>query len=224
VIDGVTISLKAASGSTDLSLDYDTSAAQAKVQSLLDSFNDVVRTIDGQTLAKKNSDGSLSAGAFSGDTIPRVIRTSLTNALASKISGARSRLADVGITTQRDGTLSLDSAKFQTALTSDPASVARLFGGTSSTDGIADLLWSRLDTATKTLTGTIAVRQDGITSTIKSLDSQIDQGQERLSKSETTLRAQFSHLEQLVSQTQRTGNAMLSALQSLSDSQKNSNR
>src|SRR5207244_2675850 len=83
VLDGVTITLKAASGSTDLTLGYDTSATQSKVQALVDGFNNVVKTIDAQSIARKNSDGSLSAGAFSGDAMPRVLRSSLGHTTAT---------------------------------------------------------------------------------------------------------------------------------------------
>jgi flagellar hook-associated protein 2 len=218
VIDGVTITLKAASGSTDLTLDYDKSSTQSKVQSLLDAYNDVVRTIDGQTIGQQKSDGSVSGGAFSGDATPRLIRTSLATVIASKIGGgAYSRLADIGITTQKDGTLSLDDTKFQNALASDPASVATLFGGTSTSDGLADLLSTAVDTQTKAVTGMIAVRQDGLTSTIKDVQNQIDQATDRLGAEETRLREQFSNLELLVSNAQRSGNAMLQALNSLNN-------
>ena len=215
VIDGVTITLKAASGSTDLAVDYDKTATQNKVQALIDAYNDVIRTIDSQTAPTKSADGRVTAGAFSGDSIPRVIRLSLASTVTSKVTGAFERLADVGVTTQRDGTLALDATKFQKALTDNAAGLSTLVSGTATKDGLADLLSARLDAATKSLTGTIAVRQDGITSTIKNLQKQIDDGLGRLDATERTLRAKFNNLEQIVSRTQRTGNSLLGQLAQL---------
>jgi flagellar hook-associated protein 2 len=215
VIDGVTITLKAASGSTDLAIDYDKTGTQSKLQGLIDTYNDVVRTIDSQTKAVTASDGSVSAGAFSGDVIPRMIRSALAAAMAQSVDGTVATLAEIGVTTQRDGTLALDSATFQSAMDDDPAAVATLIAGTSTEDGIADLLYEKVDAATKSVTGTIAVRRDGLTATIKTIQDQIDRAVARLTTSEQTLRARFAALEQLVARTQQTGNALLSSLTSL---------
>lgn len=215
VIDGVTITLKAAAGTTDLAVDYDKSATQSKVQTLIDAYNDVIRDIDSQTAAVTGADGRVTGGAFTGDSIPRVIRAGLAATVASAVSGAFARLADVGITTQKDGTLALDAAKFQKALNDDPVAVSTLFAGTTTKDGIADLFSAKLDAATKSITGTIAIRRDGLTTTIKTIQKQIDQGLARLDVTERTLRARFVSLEQLVSRTQRTGSALLAQLASL---------
>jgi len=215
VIDGVTITLKKSSGSTDLAVDYDKTATQSKVQSMLDAYNDAVRTIDLQTKATTSSDGTVTAGAFSGDVVPRVIRSSLASAIASTVTGTFTRFAEIGVTTQKDGTLALDATKFQEALTDNPIAVSALIAGTGSNDGIADLLAAKADVASKSLTGTIAVRQDGITATIKTLQTQIDAGLRRLETTEKTLRARFAALESVVARTQSTGGSLLAQLEKL---------
>ena len=222
VVDGVTITLKKASGSTDLAVDYDKAATQSKVQNLLEAYNSVIGAIDAQTTAKTAADGAVQAGGFSGDAIPRVIRSGLASTIAFSVTGAFARLAEVGVTTQKDGTLTLDSAKFQKALGDNPVAVSTLFAGTTTKDGIADLLSSKADTATKAVTGTIATRQDGITATIKSIQKQVDAGLARLAKTEQTLRERFANLEQVVARTQRTGSALLAQLASFENSIKKS--
>jgi flagellar hook-associated protein 2 len=215
VIDGVTITLKKPSGSADLAIDYDKGATQSKLQSLLDAYNDVIRTIDGQTKGTTSADGKVSTGAFSGDAVPRVLRMGLASTIASTVTGTFTRLAEIGVTTQKDGTLTLDSSKFETALTDDPVAVSALLAGTGTQDGIADLLAAKADAATKSVTGTIAVRQDGITSNIRSLQKQIDAGLARLEITERSLRARFVALEQVVSKTQATGSSLLEQLKNL---------
>jgi len=219
VIDGVTITLTAAGGTTDLGVDYDIGGTRAKIQALVDGYNDVIRAIDGQMLPVKAANGSVSTGAFAGDAIPRAIRLGLAGAAGSIVAGSLGRLADVGITTQRDGTLALDGAKLDAALADDPGAVSALLAGTSTTSGIADLLATRAEAATKSVTGTIAVRQDGITASIGAIQKQIDQGLARLAVSERTLRARFVALEALVDRTQRTGNALLAQLDNLPGAQ-----
>lgn len=222
VLAGITITLKKASGTTDLAVAYDKTATQSKVQSMLDAYNDVIRAIDSQSVAKTDSAGNVTAGVFSGDAIPRLLRTGLASTIATPLAGAFARLADVGITTQKDGTLSLDGTKFQKALDSDPVGVSTLIAGTTTKDGIADLLSAKADAATKAITGTIAVRQDGITATIKSLQKQIDAAQVRLDIKERSLRARFTQLESTVARLQQTGNSLLTQLSALSDNNRNS--
>jgi flagellar hook-associated protein 2 len=218
VLDGVTITLKSASGSTDLSVDVDKAATQAKVQALIDSYNTVVHTIDSQTEGTTNSDGSVSAGAFTGDATTHVIRLGLSGSIATTVAGSLTTLAEIGITTQRDGTLALDATRFQQALAADPDAVSTLVAGTDTHDGIADILSARIAMATKSLTGSIAARQDGLSTSMKSLQDQIDGAQSRLAVTETQLRAKFANLEQIIAQLQTTGNSLLSSLANLNTS------
>jgi len=215
VIEGVTVTLKAGTGSTDLAVKVDTGGTQARVQGFIDAYNDVVRTIDGQTSGSKGSDGKLTPGAFTGDAVPRQIRNRLASLIATSVPGGVATLSRIGITTAKNGTLTLDAAAFQKALNDDPDGVSVLFGGTGTTDGVADLLSRALDQATRAVTGTIAVRQDGINATIRSVQAQIDGALARLEGTERTLRARFTNLETVVARLQRTGTALLNSLQSL---------
>jgi flagellar hook-associated protein 2 len=162
-----------------------------------------------------NADGTVTAGAFTGDAVPRVLRSGLATAIRSAVDGTFTRLADVGVITEKDGTLTLDSAKFKKALEDNPVAVSTLISGTATQDGIADLLGAKLEAATKALTGTIATRQDGITSSIRAIQKQIDSGLARLDVKERTLRARFASLEDLIGRLQRTGDALSSQLKSL---------
>jgi flagellar hook-associated protein 2 len=215
VLDGVTITLKASSGSTDLSVVLDASGTQAKVQALLDSYNSVVQTINSQSQIQTSSTGAVQNGAFTGDATPALIRRSLAAAIATNVGGSLGTLSRLGITTQKDGTLVLDAAKLQTALTNDPQSVSDLLAGTSSRDGIADLLSARVATFTQTVSGTLAAKQASLDSQIARLGKDIDSAQARLTVTESTLRAKFANLEQVVSQIQSTGNALVTQLTNL---------
>src|SRR5262249_55447643 len=116
---------------------------------------------------------------------------------------------------QKDGTLSFDAARFQAKADADPAAVQRLIGGTTSQDGVVDLLSSVTDTYTRTVGGSIAVRQDALNRTMRDLQSQMDATQRRLDTMEATLRQRFANLEQVVSQLQSSGSSLLNALSQL---------
>jgi flagellar hook-associated protein 2 len=125
-------------------------------------------------------------------------------------------LARVGVTTERDGTLSVDATRFQSVVGDDPEALRTLVAGTSSTDGIADRLVTFLTDATKTVSGAIAARRDGIDSSIRSIQRQIDAAEKRIEASERLLRARFTTLEQVMAEIQSTGTALLTQLQTLS--------
>jgi flagellar hook-associated protein 2 len=218
VIEGVTITLTKPSGSAELTVEYDRAATQARVQALLDAYNDVVRTIDAQTHGGPGKDGRPTPGAFTGDALTRQIRQALAAAIAAHVGGSLPTLAQVGVTTEKDGTLALDAARFQQALADDPAGVGQLLAGTGSTSGVADLLWTAVEAATRSVSGTIAIRQDGITLATRRLQQQIDTATDRLATQERILRDRFAHLETLVSRLQSSGSSLLAQLESLARS------
>lgn len=217
VVDGVTITLKAGTGSADLVVDYDKGGVQQRLQNFIDAYNDVVRSIDSQTVVTKGSDGRTTIGAFTGDGTTRLLRQSLRSLLVTRVNAAYQTLANVGITTQRDGTLALDATKLQKTLTDNPKGVSDLFAGPDSntSSGIADLFYAAADTATKTITGTIAIRQDGLTKNIKRAQDTIDAAQRRLQAYEQRLRTQFASLEQISAKLQNTGSFLTTQLKSL---------
>ena len=174
VLDGVTITLKAGTGTTDLVVDLDKNATQNRVQGLLDAYNDVVKAIDGQSAAAVGTDGKVKTGAFTGDAATRQIRRSLSATVAQHFEGAFQALAAIGVTTQKDGTLALDAAKFQQAVSADAPGVRQLVAGAGTGDGIADLLSKAAVAATRSTSGVIAVRQTAITATMASAQKDID--------------------------------------------------
>jgi flagellar hook-associated protein 2 len=192
VLEGVTVTLKGA-GTTDLGIDVDKTATQGRLQALLDAYNDVIRTIDTQARAEKGSDGRLTSGAFTGDVIPRQLRTALAAALRTTLPGTIGSLADLGVTTRKDdGTVALDAAAFQSALGEDAGGVTTLLAGTGTADGIGDLVALAVEDATRAVTGMIAARQDGLTASIRSVDRQIETALARLETTEQLLRARFT--------------------------------
>lgn len=188
------------------------------MQNLLDAYNTVVEAIDSQTTVTRNSDGSYTSGAFTGDAFTRQIKLGLANILGSRVSAGYQTLADIGITTsQSDGTLSLDATTFQDALAANAQGVSDLFAGPASatTSGIADSFAAAADAATKALTGTIAARQDGITRSIEQVQDEIDAANARIEAHQAALEEQFKNLEQIVSRLQTTSNYLTQQLKAL---------
>ena len=94
-----------------------------------------------------------SAGALSGDSGARTLARSLSSLAGSTVAGATTytRLSDIGVSTSRDGSLSLDATKLSAAITADPAAVKALLGiGANATTGIGRMLTAMRDSAVGT--------------------------------------------------------------------------
>ncbi|MGB2682772.1 MAG: flagellar filament capping protein FliD [Candidatus Competibacter sp.] len=127
-IPGVTLDLKSTdSAPTTLTVSQDNSAISGGVQSFVKAFNELANTV--KSLTSYNAE-TKQGGALQGDFSVRSIFGQLRGELSKMVSGASDKvdsLADLGITTERDGTLKLDSSKLQKAITADPQGVAGLF-------------------------------------------------------------------------------------------------
>ncbi len=91
---------------------------KTSLQSFVDSYNTLVRLVSTLTKGSTAADGTFNGAALTGDSTPRNILAVVRKEIAtsSGTSGLGS-LAQLGITTQQaDGTLQLDSVKFNAAL------------------------------------------------------------------------------------------------------------
>lgn len=162
------------------------------------------------------------AGTLNGDSSVRNIQSQLKNILTSVVgSGSMARLSDAGVAFQKDGSLALDSAKFQAALAKPTQDVAGLFvkDSTTSSNGVASQIATRVASMLGS-GGMLTARTDGINATIKALDKRIDTLNTRLTSIETRYRAQFTALDKTVSSMNSTSSFLtqqLSALSSLSN-------
>jgi len=138
----------------------------------------------------------------------------------AQVSGVGSfdSLLAIGITTGEDfdaaagSKLSIDEDKLREALSDNRQNVKDLFSNGDGT-GIADLMFSYLDDATKA-TGFLNERAKAngtIDKQIQSLEDQITRLEDRVSQKESRLRRQFTNLETL-SATYQNQSAALSRL------------
>jgi flagellar hook-associated protein 2 len=125
-----------------------------------------------------------------------------------------STLYSLGIKSNSDGTLTLDNAKLSAAVADSPEAVTKLFAGTTSGDGVMDLMSSMVKSFTNSSTGLLTNQINTFKNNATRLTSQIDSEGDRLTKYEARLRTQFENMDSIVS----TSNSTLSYLSSLSGS------
>ncbi|CAG36388.1 flagellar filament capping protein FliD [Desulfotalea psychrophila] len=108
-------------------------------------------------------------------------------------------LSEIGIKTQRDGTLLVNKTKLDKALDENYGDVVTLFAGDASKDGLMDKLNSKLLEQTSATRGVYAEKKGHYKATGKRIDKQIANQKTQLESIEKRYRAQFTALELLVS-------------------------
>lgn len=127
-VDGVTFNLKQGgqTTATTFSVALDKGAITSALQDVISKFNALVKTY---------KDASVAGGALANDPTVRSFISQVRSALSGSPAGlpasaTLTSTADLGIKTNRDGSLSLDATALQAALDKDPAAAKRIFAFT----------------------------------------------------------------------------------------------
>lgn len=198
-IQGVTLALTdVTTTAATVQVKGDPAGLQTKVQSVVDSYNAVINKIH-QVAGYGTTKGT--NAALQGDSALRTITQRLQGALTSKVGiGAYQTLSTIGLTSNRDGTLKLDSTKLSAALTSDAAGVATLLAGAGTGQGVMDIV-SELTKSMTGAKGTVSLRSDSLSSRARSLRDAADREQLRLNRYADALRKQFTAMDTMVAGT-----------------------
>lgn len=154
VIDGVNFALNSI-GSAAITVAANTSAITTAINNFVTTYNSFVKTT-GQ-LTSYNATTKV-AGAMLGDPTVRAIQNQIQAIFSQPAAKNNLSLPQIGITFQRDGTLAVNAAKLQTALSNSVKDIGELFStGGSSSDAFTKLIAGT--TATKTGTYPIHISQ-----------------------------------------------------------------
>ena len=143
----------------------------------------------------------------------------LRNVLGSDVSvgGSFSNAFQIGISTQKTGTLAVDSTVLNSAINDDPEGFASLFS--NATNGLAVRLTQLADSFLAT-NGVLDGRSQGLDSAIQSATAQKERLTQRLTLVKVRLTKQYNSLDSLVSGLQRTGNLVTQQLDAITAAQK----
>ena len=125
-IPGVTLTLNG-TGTTTVTVSRDTAQTQTAVQTFVKAYNDLSATVS--TLTAYNAAtgrGGLLVGNSTAINVMTQLRATAGSALAG-IAGDLTRLSQIGIEFDRNGRLTLDSARLNSAIANKPDEIASLF-------------------------------------------------------------------------------------------------
>lgn len=210
-IDGVSISLLDASPGTTMSLDValKTDSVKSAITTMVENYNDYVETLKGVTGYVESGSGALIGDALS-RSANNQIRSQLTQTVSS-ITTQYSSLASLGIVSDKEGYLVIDSAKLEAAITDDVTSVQNLF---NATDGIATRLDNTVNEYTKS-NGILDSKTTSLNDSIADITDQRLQLELHLDSLQSRLLARFNIMDSLINQLNATSTSLTQAFANL---------
>ncbi|CAK0775842.1 Flagellar hook-associated protein 2 [Gammaproteobacteria bacterium] len=197
-LQGVTLTLKSADPGhpADLTVSQDRDTIKANIQKLASAFNSLRATIK-----------DLQGNALTHDSTARLAEHRMMDVINSRgVSGNTfSNLSQVGLSLDKYGTMSLNTAQLDKALDADFEGVAKLFTDTG--EGFAVKFRQAADQLTAS-SGPISARTEGLKSEQKSNQDREAQLQRRLDSTEQRYLKQYNSMDGLVAQLNQTGQAL----------------
>jgi flagellar hook-associated protein 2 len=216
VIDGVSLNLVSAEPGTTVSVDvlFDKKAAKDKITAFVAGYNSLrgmLTRLGGYDSASKT------AGPMLGDALLSGIDAEIRRTLSTPVEAAGDvvqTLASIGITTQKDGTLSVEAAKLDSALANNFDAVSRLFG--TAETGVAAKLHQQITDRLADGAG-IDVRNDSLQAEQRALAKKTADINVRMTILQQTYLKQFTALDTLLSNLQSTSSFLSQQIESMAN-------
>jgi flagellar hook-associated protein 2 len=199
-VQGVSMNLTKTAGMTTLSVARDFTSIESTINTFISAYN------------KFNTDfksNYVKGGMLEADTTVLSIQSQISGALNTatgfSATGGYDYLAQVGITRQTDGSMSLDKATFESKLNTNLSGVIQLF--TDATNGVATKIYNQ-SSQMLGIGGLITSRKDGLNSSITDTQSRIDALNIRLDAIQKRLTNQYTALNSMIQSMNDTSSFM----------------
>ncbi|MDG5766713.1 flagellar filament capping protein FliD [Balneolales bacterium ANBcel1] len=191
--------LRTTTETEQMSVQRDTEKARSNVNSFVSAFNEMNKTIRDRTFIDAEGDRR---GALQNMRGIRNLTLNLRQIGLQSMDGMEpgqvGRLADMGISFDKDGTMRVDdSEKLDEVLAERPGEVQAFF---TSEESPINLMLEQAESFTKARTGIIASMEDGIDQQLSRLDNRIAAQDRHLEQYEQRQRAEFAKLQQIITQ------------------------
>lgn len=207
VIDGVTLDLYSnTTGAARLDLNRDTTSIKDNLKGLVTAYNDFEDTL--KILGDSGSEVEEFGGVLAGESLLQTVRTRVRGFISnnSTTPGATIKAArDVGLSLDRNGKLTLDETKLDTALQNNFAEVSTMFTAGTNNKSIyspapAGLAGEAINNIEKMLlsTGLIDTQSKSATGQITKYKADLALLEDRMEKLMTRYMNQFSVMESIV--------------------------
>lgn len=224
-VEGLTLRLhKVTTSNVDISADADRESVKTAVQAFATAYNDLAKAITEQT---KYDPTSKVAGALQGDSAVSGLLRQLRGVINTPTgaSSTFSRLSDIGLELQRDGTLSVNATKLDAASLKLPELKAA-FANNDDLDNTNDGFARRYaDLATQVLgaDGSLTSRTQGLRDQLARNATDQDKLSDRIERYQARLVAQYTTMDANLSKLNALSSYLTQQLATLSKSVSNDN-
>ncbi|MGH8219253.1 MAG: flagellar filament capping protein FliD [Steroidobacteraceae bacterium] len=212
-LSGVTLNLVGnTTSATTLTVSTNLTAAQGNIDAFVSAYNSLQGTLSSLGSYDQTTD---TAGPMLGNALLSGIQNQIRNSLYSIVntgSATYDSLASIGITTNKDGTLSVNDATLSAALSADFSAVSQLFS--NSTSGVATTLNTQLTEALGA-NGAVTADSQTLVQQENALTQQSDQLNTQMAALTASLTQQYSSLNTLLSSLQSTSSYLSEAFATL---------
>jgi flagellar hook-associated protein 2 len=203
VSSGVTLKL-AGTGSASVTVSRSTAALSSAVSTLADAYNAVVSELTAQH--------GETAGPLRGQSIVSTLSQTLSQiATYSPSSGQVTGLAGLGLSLEKDGTLTYDASKLTKA---DPQTVAA-FLGSASGGGFLQTATNLLASLEDPTNGLLKTTESAVESQLTTLGNTISDKQEQVAQLQQQLQSQMARADALIASMQQQYSYMSSMFESM---------
>lgn len=197
-VNGITLQLEAVSPeghTTTMTVESDYDSVVEKMEGFVAAYNDIVAYVNGFDQGEDAAEG---AGMLRGDTLVNSVTRRIQGMISTRVTdtGTFDTLSQLGISTNRNGTINFDSSVLKNAMSDDFGQVVDVLAGDN---GIFKDFRSYLNNMTSTRDGLLAIREQGTKSALKRIDTDIERTEARLERREEFLVKRFTAMEQMVS-------------------------
>jgi flagellar hook-associated protein 2 len=230
VIEGLTLRLRKTTtvpgqvppGAVDVAVTSDRESIRKAVEDFAAAYNGLASYIANQTRYDPNS---RVGGLLQGDSAVSSLVSRLRGVLntPSGASGEFSRLTDIGLELQRDGTLKTNSGKLDSALTNLPE-LQKAFSNNDTLDpanqGFARR-YAQLATQVLAVDGTLTTRTEGLQKLITKNNDSVERLEDRVTRFEARLVQQYTAMDANLSRLNALQSYVTQQLAALSNNRDN---
>jgi|CXWL01.1.fsa_nt_gi flagellar hook-associated protein 2 len=223
VVDGLTLRLRKENfGTVDVAVSSDRTGIKAAITAFADAYNALAKNIIDQT---KYDPTSKVGGPLQGDSTAGGLQRQLRELLnaGSGASTVFARLSDVGLEMQRDGTLSVNAGKLDTA-TGNLTELKKAFSNSDplvpANDGFARR-YATLTSQVLGLDGSLTSRTDGLRKSLAKNSDDQARVSDRVARFQQRLVAQFTAMDANLARLNSLSSYVTQTLASLNNSNKN---
>ena len=190
-LSGITLNLQSSSPNTavTVSVGSDTTSISSAIDSFVSSYNTLIADVNSQFTYNASTN---TVGTLQGDSTIQGLQSQLLNSTNYNTGGSSlATLTALGITTNSDGTLSINSETLDNAIQTNSGAVASFFQGTNS-NGFASSLNTSLNAYTDSTDGAFTVDLASIASENTDLTDETNTLELYVSSQQTLLTASYN--------------------------------